>query len=57
MFSWLEEVFTECWKIWCYEFTFAGITFSLADCAEVAVFIFILTYFLGTILDGGWGSD
>ena len=57
MFDWIGEIFGWCWDLWCYEFTFAGINFSLADVAEVGVFIFILTYFLGVILDGGWGCD
>ena len=56
-FDILGSIFTECWRIWNIEFSFAGFTFTLANVAEVAVFVFVLGVLLDALLQGGWGAD
>lgn len=52
----LGDIFSYCWRIWSIEFTVSGITFTLANVAEVAVFIFVLGVLLDVLLDGNWGA-
>lgn len=55
--SHLGEIFAWCWRAWNYPFTISGITFTLANVAEVSVLIFVLGVVLDALLQGGWGGS
>lgn len=55
--SHLGKIFEECWKIWNIEFNVSGFTFTLANVAEVAVFIWVLGVVIDALLMGGWSSE
>ena len=55
-FEVFKSVIAKCWEIWNIEFQFAGITFTLANVAAVAVYIFVLGVILDVLLDGNWGD-
>ena len=55
--NWLGDIFTKCWEFWNYEITFSGITFTLANVAEVSVFVWVFSLLIGNLLEDQWGAD
>lgn len=55
-FEVFKSIINKCWDIWNIQFSFGGFTFTLANVAAVAVYIFVLGIILDVLLDGNWGE-
>lgn len=58
IFDFFGRMFAKCWELWNYDITFGSFTFTLANVAEVGVWIFVFCVAMDAVLNKeGWGVD